>query len=173
LNREEKASVVKEFADKFKKANLAIASDYRGLPVSLFEELRGQLRECGAEVKVAKNTLLKRAVDGTDFESLSEGFKGTTAVTLSYEDPVGAAKAISKFSDEHDEVNIKIAVLDGKILDENDLKALSKLPPKEILLAQTLAMMNAVPTSFVRVLSAVPTNLLYLLNAIKEKKEDN
>jgi large subunit ribosomal protein L10 len=170
LNREEKATVVEELNGKFAKAKIAIVSDYQGMPVPVLEGLRCELKKSNAEIRVAKNTLLKRAVEGTEFESIVESCKGTTAVTMSYEDPVAPAKAIVDFAKDHPQLAIRAACMDGKALSADDLVALSKLPSREALLASLLSVMNGVPTSFVRVLNGVPTKALYALNAIGEQK---
>lgn len=171
MNREEKLSVVEELSDKFAKASIAVVSDYRGLTVSDFEQLRIALKKCDSEVKVAKNTLLRRATQSTSFASLGEHFKGTTAVALSYGDPVSPAKVIVEFAKSHEKLSIRSAVLEGKVLSLADLTALSTLPSKEVLLGQLLSVMQAVPTSFVRVLNAIPQKLVYALQAIKDQKE--
>jgi len=171
LNRAEKASIVEELSEKFGRAKIAILADYRGLTVSEFEELRIALRKCESEVKVAKNTLLKRAISGTDFEPIAESCKGTTALTLSYDDPVAPTKVLVEFAKEHDKLEIKSAVLEGSLLSNEDLAALSKLPGKDVLRAQLLAVMNAVPTNFVQVLNAIPQKAVYLLQAVKDQKE--
>lgn len=171
MNRDEKTSVVQDLTDKFGKAKIAIVSDYRGLTVPEFEELRVALKKCDSEVKVAKNTLLRRATAGTSFEPINEHLKGTSAVTLSYADPVSPAKILVEFAKTHEELILRSAVLEGKSLTIADLIALSKLPSREALLGQLLSVMQAVPTSFVRLLNAVPQNFVYALQAIKEKKE--
>lgn len=171
MNRDEKASVVQEFSDKFAKAKIAIVTDYRGLTVPEFEELRIALKECDSEVKVAKNTLLKRAAEGTAFENMSDDFKGTSALTLSYDDPVGPAKVLVNFAKSHNELIIRSGILEGKALSADDLVALSDLPSKEVLLSQLLSVMQAVPSNFVRLLNAIPSNFVYALQAIKDQKE--
>jgi len=171
LNRDDKVSVVEELSDKLAKAKIAILTDYRGLTVSDFEELRVSLKKCGSEVKVSKNTLLKRAAAGTPFETLSEHLQGTTALTLSFDDPVGPAKALAEFAKGHEQLQIKAAVLDGKSLGVEEIIALSKLPGKDVLLATMLSVMQAVPTGFVRVLNAIPQKMVYLLQAVKDQKE--
>lgn len=171
MNREDKLSVVEELSDKFTKASIAVVSDYRGLTVSEFEQLRIALKKCDSEVKVAKNTLLRRATQNTSFASLSENFKGTTAVALSYGDPVSPAKVIVEFAKSHEKLSIRSAVLEGKLLSLADLIALSTLPSKDVLLGQLLSVMQAVPTGFVRVLNAIPQKFVFALQAIKEKKE--
>jgi large subunit ribosomal protein L10 len=129
------------------------------------------LRRNDAEFRVAKNTLLIRAVEDTAFKGLQEHFVGTTAVTVSYGDPVTPAKIISDFCKDHPELKIRTGLLDGKLLSTDDITALSKLPSKEVLLSQMLSVMNAVPTGLVQVLSGVPRTFLYALQAIKEQKE--
>jgi len=171
LNREEKASIVSELSDKFAKAKIAIVTDYRGLTVSELEELRVELKKCDSEVRVAKNTLLRRAVVGTDFEQMNEHFIGTTALTVSYDDPVSPAKILIDFAKDHEKLQIRGAVLEGKILSGDDLKALAQLPSKEILLSQLLSVMQGVPTSLVRVLNAVPQKLVYAIQAVGDQKE--
>ena len=171
MNREEKATMVDELSGRFAKAKIAVATDYRGLTVPAFQELRRELRKSNSEVRVAKNTLLRGAVEDTPFEAMTEHFTGTTAITFSYEDPVSPAKAIVGFLKDHPELAIKGAVMEGKTLSSEDLIALSKLLSKEVLLAQLLSAMQAVPTGFVRVLNGVPSKMVYLLQAIKEKKE--
>ncbi len=171
MNREQKAAEVDDLNGRFAKAKIAIATDYRGLTVADFQELRIELRKNNAEIRVAKNTLLKRAVHDTSFEQLQEHFTGTTAVTVSYDDPVSPAKVLAAFAKDHDELVIRGGVLDGKSLTVDDLKALSKLPSREVMLAQLLSVMQAVPTGFVRVLNAVPQSMVFALQAIKDKKE--
>jgi large subunit ribosomal protein L10 len=171
VNREEKVAEVEDLSGKFAKAKIAIVSDYKGLTVPVLQELRHNLRKSDAEFRVAKNTLLARAVADTEFKGLQEQFVGTTAVTVSYGDPVVPAKILTDFAKDHPELKIRSASLDGKLLSADDITALSKLPSKEVLLAQMLSVMNAVPTGLVRVLSGVPRTFLYALQAIKEQKE--
>ena len=171
MNREEKVSIVQELSDKFAQAKIAIVTDYRGLTVTEFEELRSALRNADSEVRVAKNTLLRRAVEGTPFEPMNEHFKGTSALTVSNTDPVGPAKALVDFAKKHEQLQIRSAIMDGKLLSVEDLTALSQLPSKEVLLSQLLSVMQAVPTGFVRVLNGVPQKLVYALQAIKDQKE--
>ena len=171
MNREEKVAEVEELSGKFGKAKIAIVSDYKGLTVPVLQELRHDLRKNDAEFRVAKNTLLIRAVEDTEYKGLQEQFIGTTAITVSYGDPVTPAKIITDFAKDHPELKIRSASLDGKLLTVDEITALSKLPSREVLLAQMLSVMNAVPTGLVQVLSGVPRTFLYALQAIKEQKE--
>lgn len=171
MNRDEKSAIVSELGDSFSRAKFAVVTDYCGLSVSELQKIRVELKECNSEIRIAKNTLLKRAVAGTDSELLSDDFSGTTAVVMSYDDPVSPAKVIAKFAEEHSKFQIRSAALEGEKLSVDELIALSKLPTKEVLLGQFLSVLNNVPTGLVRVLSGVPRTFLYGLQAINDQKE--
>ncbi len=155
----------------FNRAKFSVVADYCGLKVSELEKVRKELRGCDTEIRIAKNTLLKRAVADTACESLSEDFSGTTAIVVAYDDPVSPAKVLAKFAEDHKKFELRSAVLEGEKITIDNIIALSKLPTKEILLGQLLSVMNGVPTALVRVLSGVPRTFLYGLQAIKEQKE--
>ena len=171
MNREEKAAIVAELNDSFNRAKFSAVADYCGLTVADIEKIRRNLREASSEIRIAKNTLLRRAVADTSCESLIDDFTGTTAIVTSYDDPVAPAKVLAKCAEDYKKFQLRSAVLEGEKITVDDMIALSKLPSKEVLLGQLLSVMNGVPTAFVRVLSAVPQNLLYGLQAIKDQKE--
>lgn len=171
MNRDEKAAIVAELNDSFKRATFSVVADYRGLKVSHLEKIRRELRGCQSEIRIAKNTLLKRAVTDTSCESLMDDFTGTTAIVTAYDDPVNPAKILAKCAEDYEKFELRSAVLEGEKITVDKIVALSKLPSKEILLGQLLSVMNGVPTALVRVLSGVPRTFLYGLQAIKEKKE--
>lgn len=171
MNRDDKAVIVTELSDAFNRSKLTVVADYCGLKVSEFQQIRIELKNCDSEVRVAKNTLLKRAVTDTDSVALSDDFTGTTAVVMGYSDPVAPAKAITKFADDHDKFVIRAAALDGEKIEIHELVALSKLPSKEVLLGQLLSTWNNVPTGLVQVLTGVPRTFVYALQAIKDQKE--
>lgn len=154
------------------KAQFAVVADYRGLKVSQLEKLRREMRQNNAQIQIAKNTLLRLAVQGTAFEGLADKFTGTTAVAFSFDEPVGSAKALSEFAKENEALNIRCGVLDGTLVSAEEIAALAKLPGKDQLRAQLLGLLNAVPTSFVRVLNAVPGKFVYALQAIKDQKDN-
>jgi large subunit ribosomal protein L10 len=171
LNRDEKVAIVSALSDSFSRAKLTVVADYCGLKVSEFQQVRVDLKKCDSEIRVAKNTLLKRAVEGTDLAGMGDEFTGTTAVVTGYSDPVGPAKALTDFADNHDKFVIRSAALDGERIPIEDLIALSKLPSREVMLGQLVSTWNNVPTGLVRVLSGVPRNFVYALRAIQEQKE--
>lgn len=171
MNRDEKSTLVSELNESFNRAKFTVVTDYCGLTVSELQELRGELRKCDSEIRVAKNTLLKRAVASTTSEALTEDFTGTTAVVMAYDDPVLPAKALTRFADGHAKFKIRSAALDGDRLTIDELILLSKLPAKDILLGQFLSILNGIPTGLVQVLSGVPRTFLYGLKAVQEQKE--
>jgi len=172
LNRQEKTAVINRVHEKLKKSSFSVVTDYRGLKVSDMEALRKGLRDSEAEIQVVKNTLLDLAARETSHASLTSYFEGTTALAVSYGDPVAPAKILAKFADDHAAFVIKAGVLDGKTLTPAEIVALSELPPREALLGQLLSVMNAVPTGLVRVLNGVPLKMLYALQAVAEQKEN-
>lgn len=170
MKLDEKRELVAELHDKFSRSKIVIVTDYKGLDVAGMMELRTKLREVGVEYKVVKNTLLTLASKETDAEKIRDSFKGTTAVALSYDDPVAPAKVLTEFAKKNEKLEIRLGVMGDTVMDLNQIKALSSLPSREVLLAQLLSAMNGVATSFVRVLNAVPQSLLYALVAVKDKK---
>ncbi|TYT74778.1 50S ribosomal protein L10 [Desulfobotulus mexicanus] len=167
----EKEALVQKLHEGLASAQIAIVADYKGLNVEQFSRLRRELREAGAEIQVVKNTLLRRASEGTRVDVIRDHFKGPSAICFSTTDPVLPAKVLTKFAEANDKLEIRVAVLEGKPLGLADLKALSELPSREELLAQVLSTMIAVPTGFVRVINAVPSGLVNVLTAIKDQKE--
>jgi large subunit ribosomal protein L10 len=171
LNINDKKEIVTRLHEDFKKSKIAIITDYKGLDVASVTKLRSELTDAAVDYRVIKNTLLRRATEDTDFSVANDLFKGPTAIALGYDDLVAPAKILSKFAKENEKLEIKGGVFDGKILDLAAITALSSLPSREVLLAQALSAMNAVPTGVVQVLAAVPRNFLNVLQALKDQKE--
>jgi large subunit ribosomal protein L10 len=171
LDRRTKEQIVSELQEKLKKANLGVLTGFNAMNVEKMEALRNALRKNDAELKVVKNTLLGIASRDTGFSVLADHFKYPIAVVLSYKDPVAPTKALMEFAKKNPELEIKIGVLDGKLLTKPELTALAELPGREVLLGKLVSVMAAVPTSLVTVLSAVPRSLVQVLNAYSEKKK--
>lgn len=171
MNRDEKAKLVEDLHDRFAKAQVVVLTDYKGLDVQSINMLRRKLREANVEYCVVKNTLIRRAADGTDAALIGDFCKGPTALALSFDDPVAPAKVLCEFAKTNDKLEIRVGVMNGKIVDLDGIKALSLLPSREVLLAQVLRTMNGVPTNLVRALNDVPVKLLNVLQAIKDQKE--
>ena len=171
MRLEAKQQITEDLHDRFARSAIIVVTDYNGLDVSSINDLRRKLREADIEYQVVKNTLLVRAAEDTEAALIKDYFKGPSAVAISYEDPVAPAKVLTQFAKDNNKLEIKVGVLNGKVLDAQAIKALATLPSREVLLAQLLATLNAVPTSFVRVLAEVPRSLLNVLTAIKDQKE--
>lgn len=171
LNLAQKEKLVSDLHRKFEEKKILILVDYKGLNVPKITELRAKLREADVEFVVVKNTLLARAAKDTDVELIRDHLAGPNAIAMSYADPVVPAKVLNEFAKENAKLEIKVGVLSGKALNFNDIKALSDLPSRDVLLATLLSAMNAVPTSLVRSLNNVPERLVYVLQAIKDQKE--
>jgi len=171
LNREEKKQIVEALHEKFSRAKVVIVTDYKGLDVTTLNDLRRKLSGAEIEYHVVKNTLLIRASEGTSVSLIKDHFKGPNAVALSYEDPVAPAKLLTAFANEHKKLEVKVGVINERELDLNAIKALSKLPPREVLLGHVLSAMNGVPTALVTALRDIPARLLNVLQAIGEQKE--
>jgi len=169
---EKKARLVEELKDKAARAQMGILADFTGLKVEDLTRLRRQVREAEGELRVAKNTLLRRAATpDTILAPLSGQFTGPNAVALGFGDPVALAKLLVKFAQDKPQFfKIKAAALGGKVLTAAEVEALSKLPGREVLLAQLLGALQGVPQGLVHVLAGVIRNLLNVLTAIREKK---
>lgn len=171
MKLEQKQKIVEELAEKFKKSKVLIVTDYKGLNVTTLNDLRRKLRESDIEYRVVKNTLLARASDDTDVSKIKDSFKGPSAIAMSFEDPVAPAKVLTKFAEENKKLEIKIGVMGNRVLSLDDIKALSSLPAREVVLARLLSTMNAVPTGLVSALSNIPRKMINVIQAIKEQKE--
>ena len=171
MDRRTKEQIVSELQGKLREAKLGVLTSFSGMNVAKMEALRTALRKSNAELKVVKNTLLGIASKETDFSILADHFKWPVAVVLSHKDPVGPTKVLIDFAKKNPELEIKIGVLDGKLLTRSDISALAELPGREVLLGKLVSVMAAVPTAFVTVLSGVPRNFVQVLNAYCDKKK--
>jgi len=171
LRLEAKQIITEDLHDRFAKSAIIVVTDYKGLDVTSLNDLRRKLREANIEYQVVKNTLLVRAAEDTEVALIKDYFKGPSAVAISYDDPVAPAKVLTQFAKDNDKLEIKVGVLNGKVLDAQAIKALAILPSREVMLAHFLSALNAVPTSFVRALAEIPRSLVNVLTAIKDQKE--
>ncbi|MFH1242586.1 MAG: 50S ribosomal protein L10 [Pseudomonadota bacterium] len=170
MKREEKERFVADLHSQLEKAVGAFLVNYQGLNVEALNRLRRELRKIDAEFRVVKNRLLKLASQGTDTEMIKEHMQGPSAVALTYEDVVAPAKVLIGFAKDFKQFQIRNCQISGRVLDAEGVKRLAELPGRDVLLAQTLSVMQAVPTSLVRVLSGVMAKLLNVLKAIEREK---
>ncbi|MDN7146452.1 50S ribosomal protein L10 [Liquorilactobacillus mali] len=155
-----KAAIVADVVEKFNDAVSCVVVDYRGLTVEQVTELRKELREAGVEMRVIKNTYLKRAADEAGYEGLDDVFAGPTAVAFSKEDVVAPARILAKFAKDVDALKIKGGMIEGKVASLDEINALSTLPSREGLLSMLLS-----------VLQAPVRNVAYAVKAVAESKD--
>jgi large subunit ribosomal protein L10 len=170
LEKKEKEVFISDMSCRLKKAQATFLVEYQGIDAGSMNRVRGELRKIGAEFKVIKNRLLKLASLGTGTESICEQFVGPCAIAITYDDIVGPAKVLLELSKDIKNLKLKAGQISGKPMDLDSLKKLASLPGREQLLAQLLSVMNAVPTSLVRVLNGVMLKMMYVLKAIENKK---
>ena len=152
---EQKQKQVAELAEKLSKAVTGVVVDYKGTTVADDTALRKELRENGVDYFVVKNTILGRAIDGTDLADMSFALEGTTAIALSDEDYTAAARILCKFAETHENFKVKSGFLDGKVVDVATIDSLAKLPSKEVLLATVLGAFQAPIAAFARAVQAI------------------
>lgn len=152
---EEKKAIVASLAEKLENSVAGVVVDYSGTSVADDTALRKELREAGVEYFVVKNTLLSRAIEGTALEGMKEVLEGTTALAISKEDYVAAARILAKFAESHENFKIKTGYLEGAVIDLDTINSLAKLPSREVLLATVLSAFQAPMASFARAVQAI------------------
>ncbi|MDR1326967.1 MAG: 50S ribosomal protein L10 [Heliobacteriaceae bacterium] len=165
--KEDKIVALKE---KLKKAQVAILTEYKGYSVDEIQRLRRSLQKDGGDYMVTKNTLAKIAVKGTEFEVLTDAFKGPVAMAFGFEDQVSPAKVLAKFIKESQKGAIVGGALDGKLLSAQDAEALAKLPSKEELYSKMLGCINSPASGIVGSVNAVMASLTRAVAAVRDQK---
>jgi large subunit ribosomal protein L10 len=173
VTRAEKQEELTQLEGAFKGTDSAIVVDYRGLNVPQVTDLRRELKKAKAAYRVVKNTLAKRAIQGTAFEPLSEHFVGTTAIAYSANDPVLLAKTLTTFAKTAPALRIKAAVVQGRAIEPAEVTDLAALPGKPELYAKLLFVLNAPMVQLVSVLNAAPRDLVGVLSAYEKKKSES
>ena len=171
LNLEQKKAVVAEVNEAAKTAHSAVAAEYRGLTVEEMTDLRVKAREGGVVLKVAKNTLVKRAVEGTDYECMTESLTGPLLYAFSMEDPGAAARLVKDYAKEHDHLVAKLVAVGGELYDASELERLSSLPTYDQAIAILMGVMKAPIEKFVRTLAEPHTKLVRTVAAVRDQKE--
>ena len=169
LSLEQKQAMVSEVAAKLQGAQSLIVAQYRGLNVERVTQLRAKARTSGVWLRVLKNTLARRAVQGTPFEKLSEQMVGPLMYGISH-DPVAGAKVLSEFAKENEWFVIKAGAMPNAVMSAQDIKALAQLPSREQLIAMLLGTLQAPMTKLVRTLNEVPARLVRTLAAVRDAK---
>lgn len=161
LNIEDKKAIVAEVAAQVAKAQTIVIAEYRGITVGDLTQLRKNARDKGVYLRVLKNTLARRALEGTSFANLGEHMSGPLIYGMS-PDPIASAKVLNEFAKANEKLVLKAGIYDGKVMDQAAVKALASVPSREELLAKLLGVMQAPVSGFAR-----------LLAALAEKKQNN
>jgi len=170
-SKAQKQKDLEALTEQFRNAKAAMVVGFNGMTVPKDQELRNQLREAGVNYSVVKNTLARKAAEGTPLEQATDQFKGVTAVALSGQDPVSLSKAISKFTKANPDIfKFKVGIVEGKVVELRDVEAIASLPSKEELLGKVLFLLNAQAQRLATVLSAVPRNLAIVVKQIGDQK---
>ena len=169
LNLEQKKAVVAEINKQIEGAQAVVLAENRGIGVSEMTALRVQARKSGVYLRVLKNTLVRRAVDGTAFSDLANEMVGPIVYGIST-DPVAVAKVLNEFAKSNDKFVIKSGAMPNKVMSASKIEALASLPSREELLAKLLGTMQAPIAKFVRTLNEVPTKFVRGLAAVRDQK---
>lgn len=171
LTLEEKKQVVSEVAEVAASAHSAVAAEYRGISVEAMTDLRVKAREGGVYLRVVKNTLARRAIEGTDFECMQEGLTGPLVLAFSQEDPGSAGRVLKEFTKENDKIIVKLVAIGGQVMDGSQLDRLAKLPTRDQAISLLMAVMKAPVEKFVRTTNEVPGKLVRTVAAIRDSKQ--
>jgi large subunit ribosomal protein L10 len=171
LRLEEKQAIVAEVNQAAANALSAVVSDYRGLTVSQMTNLRVKARESGVYLRVIRNTLARRAVEGTGYECLQEAFTGPTLLAFSNEDPGAAARLLKDYAKEHDALKVRALSVGGQLFGAEDIDRLAKLPTRDEALALLMAVMLAPVTKLVRTFNDVPGRVVRAVAAVRDQKQ--
>ncbi|MGF0040647.1 50S ribosomal protein L10 [Peptoniphilaceae bacterium SGI.131] len=168
-----KQEVVNEIKEAIQNSKSVTIVEYRGLNVDQVTDLRNKYRAAGSSYKVYKNTMVSIALKELGYEGFEEILAGPNGFVFSNEDMVQGPKVTEEFAKKNDKLKIKAGLLDGKVLSEEEVKALAKLPTREVLVAMALGGLNAPITGFANALQGIIRSVVYVLDAAREKKEQN
>ena len=171
LRLDDKIAVVEEVSAIAAKAHSAVAAEYRGISVGQLTQLRKTARASGVYLRVVKNTLARRAVEGTDFQCMQEGLVGPLILAFSMEDPGAAGRLIADFSKTNDKLVVKLVAIGGKEYGPTELDRLAKLPTKEQAIGILMGTMKAPIEKFVRTLAEPHAKMVRTIAAIRDQKE--
>lgn len=171
LRLEDKKAIIAEVAEVATNALSVVAADYRGLPVANMTKLRADARKAGVYMRVVRNTLARRAFEGTEFACMSDVLVGPLLLAFSQHEPGAAAKLVRDFIKTNEKLKVKALAIGGKLLDAKQLDAVAKLPNKEEAIATLMAVMNAPITKFVRTLAEPHAKLVRTIAAVRDQKQ--
>lgn len=170
LNRQDKVAVIEEMRGIVANTSAIVIAEYRGLTVEAVTKLRANARQQGVQLRVVKNTLVRRAVEGTAFADLAEKFSGPLVYAFSA-DPVAAAKVLAQFAKDNDKLVIKGGAMANYVMDVEGVKQLASMPSREELLAKLMATMNEPVAKLVRTINEVPARFVRTVAAYRDAQE--
>lgn len=171
LRLEDKKAIVADVSEVAAKAYSVVAVDYRGLTVGETTGLRKSAREAGVDLRVVKNTLARRAVEGTEFSCIQDSLKGPLMLAFSLEDPGAAARVIFEFSKDNKKIETKFVSIGGALYGASELERLSKLPTYDQAISMLMALMKAPIEKFVRTMAEPHAKLVRTIAAVKDQKQ--
>ena len=171
MNRAEKIEAVGALQERFQRATVTLLATSSGLSVSTVQELRRALRQAGGEYKVAKNTFTRRAVKDTAYEELESLLEGPTGLVFGYADPVAVTKVLVRFAESHEQLTVKAAALDNRILDKAAVEQLATLPSRETLIGMLLGLMQAPAAQLLRTIQEPGARMVRLLDRVRAQAE--
>jgi large subunit ribosomal protein L10 len=171
LTLEQKKAVVAEVSEVAKSAHSAVAAEYRGITVEKMTQMRAKARSEGVYLKVAKNTLVKRAVEGTEFECMAEELTGPLLFAFSIEDPGAAARLIKDFSKGEDKLVVRLVAMGAKLYQASELERLASMPTRDQAISMLMGVMKAPIEKFVRTLAEPHTKLVRTIAAVRDSKQ--
>jgi len=171
LNLQQKQAVVTEVAEVASTAHSVIAAEYQGLTVADMTELRASARESNVFLKVVKNTLAKRAFDGTDYDCMGDSLSGQLVFAFSLEEPGSAARVIKDFAGKNDKLVVRLVAFNGELLDPLEIKRLASLPTRDQAISLLMAVMKAPVEKLTRTINEVPGKLVRTVAAIRDSKQ--
>ena len=171
ISFEQKQTIVAEVAEVASRAISAIAAEYQGITVEEMTELRAKARESGVYLRVVKNTLARRAIEGTDFACMQEGLTGQLVLAFSQEEPGSAARVIKDFAKNHENLAVKLVSIGGKLLEPSEIDTLAKMPTYDQAISMLMAVMKAPVEKLARTLNEVPGKLVRTVAAVRDAKE--
>ena len=171
LTLEQKQNVVSEVAEVAAQAHSVIAAEYQGLTVGEMTDLRVKARQSNVHLRVVKNTLAKRAFDGTDYACLSEALDGQLVYAFSLEEPGGAARVLKDYTKGNDKLKVKLIAFGGELLEPSELQRLASLPTYDQAISMLMAVMKAPVEKLARTLNEVPGKLTRTVAAIRDQKQ--
>ena len=172
MNKTQKNKIVERLTTNLGRAKIALIAEHRGMTAGQSDDMRRKLRAVDSELQVAKNTLVRRAISSTQFAALDTNLGGPIGLLVAYADPIALAKAVSSFKELGEKFKVRGGVLDGKPLTPEEITALAEMPPREVIFAQLLGLLQAPATRLARLLNEPGSAIARVLDAIGKKASE-